>query len=58
MSAAQLEMFSVIRVHCFVCPHSLDGTTPTEAHDQMEGHYRERHAMQINRLVSDVAPKP
>jgi len=50
MSAGRL--FNLITVHCFACPHVVQAVTPDEAHDLMERHYTERHAVLIRRLVS------
>lgn len=42
----------LITVHCFTCPHSVTGSTPEEAHDLMERHYADEHAVFIRRLAA------
>lgn len=41
-----------ITVHCFTCPHVETGTTPEDAHDLMERHYRAKHHALIPRLAA------
>ena len=50
---SQLDLFAddTITVHCFTCPHKVQGPTPDGAHDQMEAHYRAEHAELIARLT-------
>jgi hypothetical protein len=42
-----------ITVHCFFghCKHVVRATDPVEAHDEMEGHYGDRHVREIQRIV-------
>lgn len=44
----------LITVRCIYCGHVEEGTTPTEAHDRMEEHYRERHRTEIARAVGTL----
>jgi hypothetical protein len=47
----------VVTVHCFFhfCPHIVNAATPGAAHDEMEQHYKDRHASLIARLAGCIA---
>lgn len=59
-AARQLEMFAepdAFVVECFwgarvddPCPHVVRATTPEEAHDLMEAHYRDAHAADLEQV--------
>lgn len=50
--AEQLPLdLGLITVHCFTCPHRVAAASPQEAHDLMEQHYDEEHAVLIRRLA-------
>lgn len=51
----QPALLPEITVHCFTCPHIVTGSTPDEAHDLMEAHYRDKHTALIERLIKGVA---
>lgn len=51
----QPPLLNEITVHCFTCPHIVTGSTPDEAHDLMETHYREKHTVLINRLIGGLS---
>lgn len=49
------RLFDLITVHCFACPHTVEGTSPDEAHDLMEAHYSEKHSLLIRCLTEGVS---
>lgn len=55
MTSTQLAFdLNLVVVHCFTCPHSVARTDPNEAHDAMEAHYRDRHAVLIARIAGGL----
>lgn len=53
MGPAKSESPHRITVHCFLhfCPHVVNAASVQAAHDEMEEHYRDRHAELIRRRL-------